>query len=168
MKNISIMCQKIKPNQMPYLSCLCFDHEMSRRHWCYCVCMSPVDIKFHVLSLKTRIAIAFYLLPSLKKSLFLTLQCWKVSIKWTITCTTTNINNATSIFFPDSFAAPKSTAKNKVHIAIRNAELPTNQCNQSNTHRLDVSGWGLKYAIIGWAQAQRILANPVAKRNTCE
>jgi len=154
---------------MHYLSCLCFDHEMSHRHWCYCVCRSPVDIKFHALSLKTGIVKKLSTFCQvLNKSLFLTLQCWKVSIKWTITCTTTNINNATSIFFPDNFAAPKSTAKNKVHIAIRNAELPTNQCNQSNTHRLDVSGWGLKYAIIGWAQAQRILANPMAKRNTCE
>ena len=166
MKNKS---KKITPNQMHYLSCLCFDHEMSRRHWCYYVCMLPVDIKFHVLSLKTRIVKKLSTFWQVwNKSLFLTLQCWKVSIKWTITCTTTNINNATSIFFPDNFAAPKSTAKNKVHIAIRNAELPTNQCNQSNTHRLDVSGWGLKYAIIGWAQAQRILANPMAKRNTCE
>ena len=62
--NIRLMCKTIKPNQMHYLSCLCFDHEMSHRHWCYCVCRSPVDIKFHVLSLKTRIAIAF--LPSFK------------------------------------------------------------------------------------------------------
>ena len=55
--NIRLMCKKIKPNQMHYLSCLCFDHEMSRRHWCYYVCMLPVDNKFHVLSLTTRIAI---------------------------------------------------------------------------------------------------------------
>ena len=51
------MCKKIKPNQMHYLSYLCLDHEMSHRHWCYCVCRSPVDIKFHALSLKTGIVI---------------------------------------------------------------------------------------------------------------
>ena len=65
MKN-NLMCKKIKPNQMHYLSCLCFDHEMSRRHWCYCVCRSPVDIKFHALSLKTGIVITFLNLPSVK------------------------------------------------------------------------------------------------------
>ena len=60
------MCKKIKPNQMHYLSCLCFDHEMSHRHWCYCVCRPPVYINVHALSLKTGIVITFLNLPSVK------------------------------------------------------------------------------------------------------
>ena len=72
----------------------------------------------------------------------------------------TYISRAISTFLPSNFAAGRSTAKNNVDRPSRKAELPTNQCSQSNTHRFEVPGCGRKYAIIGCARAHRMLAKP--------
>ena len=72
---------------------------------------------------------------------------------------------AISTFCPDNLASGRlaSVAKNKAHTAIKNAELPTNQCAQSKIHRFEVPGWGLTNAITGCTIAQIIQAKPAHK-----